>query len=121
MKALVSSCSGGKFAVFATCYDKRGRLISSGMNDYKKSHPLMKQLSMQMLGHPERMYLHAEVQALLRAGDRKVWRMQVLRFDSKGNPALAKPCEICRKAIELWGVKELHYSNSTIELTKEKL
>jgi tRNA(Arg) A34 adenosine deaminase TadA len=81
----------------------------------------MKQLSLELLGHSERIYLHAEVQALLRAGDKKVHRLVVQRFDSEGKPALAKPCPICRKALELYGVKELCYTDEHQQITKERL
>jgi deoxycytidylate deaminase len=110
-----------RFKLFATCYDKRGRILSYGENSYSKSHPMMKQLSLELLGHSERIYLHAEVQALLRAGDKKVHRLVVQRFDSEGKPALAKPCPICRKALELYGVKELCYTNEYQQITKERI
>ena len=81
---------------------------------------MMKQLSIELLGHPERMYLHAEVQALLRAGDKKVHRLVVQRFDSDGKPAMAKPCAICQKALQLYGVKHLWYTNEYQQITKER-
>ena len=100
-----------RFNLFATCFDKRGRVISSGQNDYKKSHPLMKSLSVQLGEHPDKIYLHAEVQALLKAGDRNVHSVLVQRFNAKGEPALAKPCKVCSKALKMYGVKVVRYTS----------
>lgn len=109
-----------RYKLFATCYDKRGRILSYGENSYSKTHPLMAELSKEMHGHPEKMYLHAEVQALLRCGDRKPYKLVVQRFDSEGKPAMAKPCLICQKALQLYGVKELCYTNEHQQIVKER-
>ena len=98
--------------LFAVCYDKRNRILSAGENDYTKSHPLMATLARQVNEHPEKIYLHAEVQALLRAGDKPVHRLTVQRFNANGEPALAKPCKVCQRALELYGVKVLEYSTN---------
>ena len=99
-----------RYKLFATCYDKRGRILSYGENSYSKTHPLMAELSKEMHGHPEKMYLHAEVQALLRCGDRKPYKLVVQRFDSEGNPKLAKPCRTCQSIIKSYGVKIVRYT-----------
>ena len=81
----------------------------------------MKQLAVK-LGLPQEMiYQHAEVAALLRAGDKKVHRILVQRFDSQGNPKLAKPCLICQEAIKLWGVQVLEYTQEAPELMRVNL
>ena len=110
-----------RYQIFATTYDKRGRILAGATNDYKKSHPLQRQLSIQVYGHPEKMYLHAELAACLRSGDKEIHRIVVQRFDSQGRPALAKPCMMCMKALELYGVKFLWYTNEYQQITKEKL
>lgn len=109
-----------RYKLFATCYDKRGRVLSYGENSYRKSHPLMAQLSIETHGHPEKMFLHAEVQALLRCADKKPHRLFVQRFDSEGKPAMAKPCPICQKALKLYGVKEVWYTSDHQEIVKER-
>lgn len=80
----------------------------------------MAELSKEMHGHPEKMYLHAEVQALLRCGDKKPYKLIVQRFDSEGKPAMAKPCPICQKALQLYGVKEVWYTSEHQQLVKER-
>lgn len=110
-----------RYSLFATCYDKRGKVLSYGENSYTKTHPLMQNLSIKAHGHPEKIYLHAEVQALLRCGDKKPYRLLVQRFDSEGKMATAKPCPICQKALRLYGVKELWYTSDHQEIIKERI
>lgn len=73
-----------------------------------------------LAGLPQKEYLHAEVQALLRLKDRSCYKLTVERYDSEGNPKLAKPCPVCRLAIEVYGVKELCYTTDQ-GFVKEKL
>jgi deoxycytidylate deaminase len=98
-----------RFTIIAKCFDKRGRLISTGINNYRKSHPVQQHFAEQV-GLNEKIYLHAEIQALLRAGDRKVHRITVERYDRQGNPANAEPCPVCKAAITSWGVKEIEFT-----------
>lgn len=58
----------------------------------------------------EKVFLHAEVLALLRAGDRPVHKIYVERYHKNGKPACAKPCPICQEAIRMWGVKVIEYT-----------
>lgn len=96
--------------ILAKCYDKRGLLLSVGFNSYTKSHPMMKQLAKEVGHAPEKIYLHAEVSALLRAKDKPVHRITVERYDARGLPASARPCPICRRAIEIFGVKIVEHT-----------
>lgn len=96
--------------ITAQCFDKRGRLLSTGVNSYTKSHPVQAHYA-RLAGQPERHFLHAEIAALLKAGDRVVHKISVTRFDAKGNPANAEPCPICKTAIKAFGVKYVEYTN----------
>lgn len=62
------------------------------------------------VGLDEKIYLHAEVQALLKAGERKVHTMKIMRQTKDGALANAKPCPICTKAIKLFDVQFVQYS-----------
>ncbi|HXQ34005.1 MAG TPA: hypothetical protein VN843_08340, partial [Anaerolineales bacterium] len=53
---------------------------------------------------PEKIYLHAEIDALIKART-KVYRLHVVRVRPDQSTGIAKPCEICRMAIEEYGVK----------------
>lgn len=103
-----------RYKIKATCYDKRGRVISSGENNYRKSHPLMQRFAKEV-GLENKIYLHAEVQALLRAGDREIHTIFVERYNADGSPATARPCPICQKAISYFGVKRVIFTDLVIE------
>jgi tRNA(Arg) A34 adenosine deaminase TadA len=99
-----------KQALTAVIYDKRGRVISVGQNSYVKTHPLQA-LHAQKAGLPEKQFLHAEIHAIIRCKDlTKAHRIFVSRWDSKGNPALAKPCPVCVSAIEAAGIQIVEHT-----------
>ena len=98
-----------EFQITAKCYNKRGRLISVGTNSYRKTHPVQQHFASQV-GLPEKIYMHAEIAALLKAGQKKVHKIVVERFDVNGNPALAEPCPICKAAIKAWGVAYVEHT-----------
>jgi len=83
--------------------------IAVAFNDYRKSHPLMRQLAAKV-GLHEKLYLHAEVLAILRSGDRKISSIYIERYNTDGSPAMAKPCPVCQEAIQLWGIKNVFYT-----------
>lgn len=94
----------------ARCYDKHGKLLSVGFNSYTKSHPLMKYFA-ERVGHSEhKIYLHAEVDAILRARGKPIYRIIIERFNGKGFPMLAKPCPICQLAIAAFGIKIVEHT-----------
>lgn len=88
--------------ITALAYDKRGRLLSVGRNSYTKTHPLQAKYG-RKAGKPNAIYLHAEVAALVKARG-EVYRLVVMRYGSKGQPLLAKPCKACQLAIKEFGV-----------------
>ncbi len=98
-----------KFKLIATCYDKKGNILSKGYNSYTKSHPLQKHFA-QLVGHPSKIFLHAEISALLKSKGKQVHKIHIERFNKAGNTALAAPCPICIEAIKAFGVKEISYT-----------
>jgi tRNA(Arg) A34 adenosine deaminase TadA len=54
-----------------------------------------------------KIYLHAEVLAILRAGDRPIHTITIERYHKNGSPALAKPCKMCQLFIEMNGIKKV--------------
>ena len=98
-----------KHHLTAYCYDKRGRLIASASNSYGKTHPLQKHFAM-LAGKPEAIYLHAEIAALLRCNDRPIHTIRIERYRKDGAPANAKPCCICRLAIQAFGVVNITHT-----------
>ena len=85
------------------------RPISSGTNEYHRSHPLFAHFA-KMVGREEKIFKHAEFSALISAGNKEVYAILVQRFGQNGNMLLAKPCIICEKIIEYWGVKKVMYT-----------
>lgn len=88
----------------ARCYDKKGRLLSTATNNYKKTHPLQAYFA-KKVGHPAKIYLHAEIHAIIKAGDKKIHKIDIARFNPKTNkPLNAKPCPVCQEAIKAYGI-----------------
>lgn len=98
-----------KHKIIAKCLDAKGRVLSIATNSYKKTHPIQAHFA-RLAGQPERIYLHAEIHAILKAGDKKIHTIEVTRINSQGNSALAKPCPVCMAAIKAYGIKYVKWS-----------
>lgn len=98
-----------KHKLTAYAYDRKGRLIAKAHNNYSKSHPIQAHFA-SLVGQPEKVFLHAEIAALLQAGKTHVERLHIERFHKDGTPALARPCLVCQKAIEAYGVKQISFT-----------
>ncbi len=97
-----------RFEIWATVYDKRGRILAKGKNSYLKSHPLQWKFAKQV-GLNHKIYLHAEIDAIRKVKNRsKIHKIVVERYNS-GKPAKSKPCPICEAAISAFGIKIVEY------------
>lgn len=95
----------------ALVYDRRGRLLATGRNSYTKTHTLMYKTACQVEQKPGKIYLHAEVAALLKVGDwKKAYRIVIMRFKADGSPGLAKPCKTCQHIINQTGIKQIDFT-----------
>lgn len=94
--------------VIAFCLDKQFRILSFGENSFEKTHPKQK-LAAHKVGNDHRIYLHAEMQAILRARS-DIYAIYIARFDKNGSPKLAKPCPMCELAILEAGIKKVMYT-----------
>ena len=92
-----------KYIIKATALDKKGVLLSVAFNDYFKSNPVQKALSLRAGLSEHRTAVHAEVLCLVRAKrlhpNKRVHTLLIERYDSDGKPKLAKPCASCELAI----------------------
>lgn len=62
-------------------------------------------------GRPEAIYLHAEVDALVKLKDwDRAHRIVVTRIGRNGDTLLAKPCPACQHAIKLAGIKHVEHT-----------
>lgn len=98
----------GKYRVAAIVLDKHDRVIATGVNSYEKTHPMMAKFS-KKCGLDEKVYLHAEIQALVRAKGQG-YKIYICRIDVDGNTVIAKPCVICNMAIKEAGIKVVEYT-----------
>lgn len=98
-----------KQIITAIAYDKHGNVLSIGKNSYVKTHTIQGKYA-KKVGRPSAVYLHAEIDALIRARRKHVYRMFVSRVGRNGAYALAKPCPICQAALDDYGVKIVEYT-----------
>ena len=99
-----------RYTIFSTTFDKRGRAIATGTNDYFRIHPLMK-FHAELVGESsEKIWKHSELEALLQSKSKDVHSILVQRFDSEGRPKIAKPCKTCQSIIKSFGVKIVRYT-----------
>lgn len=95
--------------VSAFVYDKKGRLLSTGQNSYVKTHPLQARIAAEV-GEPHKVFLHAEVAALLKCDWTKAYKILVTRYGKQGKPLMAKPCKVCHQAIAMTSIKVVEYT-----------
>jgi deoxycytidylate deaminase len=99
-----------RFSVTAIIYDKRGRVLSVGVNSYVKTHPMMAEYA-RRAGEPHKVYLHAEVAAITRCTHiERAHKIVVLRYTEDGSPANARPCKICQAAIKAAGIEIVEHT-----------
>jgi tRNA(Arg) A34 adenosine deaminase TadA len=94
----------------AVIYDKRGRVLSVGQNNYVKTHPLQKKHA-EKVGEPYRLYVHAEIAAIVKCQNlKRAHKISIFRYNSDGQPALAKPCPVCLSAIKASGINYIEHT-----------
>jgi deoxycytidylate deaminase len=94
-----------KHTLTALIFDKRGRPLSVGRNSYTKTHPIQAAAA-KATGNPHKIYLHAEVDAIVKLDNpEKAYKIVVFRYDKKGKPMNAKPCEVCMSLISKLNLK----------------
>lgn len=99
----------GKHVIKATITDKRGRILSQAQNSYTKSHPHQYRLA-RSVGQPDRIFLHAEIAALIKLKRGEPHEIFIERYTKNGNAANARPCAVCEKAIKLAGIKYVRFT-----------
>ena len=112
-----------KHQITAYCYNKRGHLVSIGHNSYTKSHPLQAYFA-KKVGHPNKIYLHAEIAALVQAGTmetNQVHEISIVRLNKKGEFRPSKPCPICIEALKAFGVQHVVYTSPQGIIMTEKM
>lgn len=95
--------------LFAYAYDKRGRLISIGLNSYTRSTSLQRYFA-DKVGEPFKKFTHAEIDALVKAKGRPIHKLVIRRYNAVGDEVCSKPCKICEEALKAFGVKQVEYT-----------
>lgn len=100
-----------KYDITAIIKDKHGHIISRANNSYVKTHPIQAHYA-ERVGREQKIYLHAEVLAIIRAGEKieKAHTIEIYRFDRLGKTKLAKPCPICMELIKTTPIKRIVYT-----------
>lgn len=90
----------------------KNKVISQGVNQDTKSHPFQAKLA-DMVGLSEKIYLHAEISALVKCKS-EVDTIVVARLGGhEGNELRnAKPCPICSLAIQQAGIEHIYYTTN---------
>lgn len=96
--------------ITAFAYDRKGRLLSIGRNSYIKTHPLQAKAAKEV-GEDYKIYLHAEVAALVKIKNwQKIDKLVVTRYNKNGEPMLAKPCRVCQRLINIAGINTVEHT-----------
>jgi deoxycytidylate deaminase len=99
-----------RYDIVCTAFDKKGRVLGTGVNDYQRSHTLAKFFSVQAGESEQKDKIHAELAAVLSAGKKNIHSVFVQRFHNDGSLALAKPCKSCQCMLKAFGVKIVRYT-----------
>lgn len=96
--------------ITAYLYDKKGKLLSIGKNNYIKTHPYQA-FHAKKVGLDKKIFIHAEIDAINRCRDiSKAHKLVVVRSMKDGTYGNAKPCPICMSAINLTPIKIIEHS-----------
>lgn len=105
---IAKSLETNKYRLVAIITNKRGHILSIGCNSYEKTHPRQAYFA-KKYGNKFRIYLHAEIDALIKCkgNPHAIW---IARVNNKGEPLLARPCNICQMAICDAGIEEIYFT-----------
>lgn len=83
--------------------------MSIGINSYDKTHPVQKYFA-EKAGKPECEFLHAEIDAILKAKGAHIHTLVIERHNKEGQPLNAAPCPICQEAIKAYGIIKVRHT-----------
>ena len=112
------------YRITAILTNKKGRILSIGLNSYSKTHPRQKVWLQRYQKPRERVFLHAEMDAIISCDEiEQAHSIFVAAVTRGGNLTLARPCEeICYPEIR-WNtnVKYVYFTTRTGEVAREKV
>ena len=86
----------------------KNKVVTTATNLETKSHPLQAFFA-NRVGLPEKIYLHAEISALVRCKE-ECDTIVVARVNNQDNLRSSRPCPICQLAIKEAGIVNIHYT-----------
>lgn len=95
-----------KQRIYSIITDSHGRILATGTNSYTKSHSLQAYYC-ELAHQPHKIYIHAELSALVKLKGRKGSKIYIARVNKKNEPVPSLPCPICKMAILDAGIKEI--------------
>jgi deoxycytidylate deaminase len=98
--------------IVAFVLDEKGRIISTGVNSYIKTHPEQAKAA-EKVGEHYKVYLHAEVAACTKIQYKKLGKQEtivIIRLNNQNEMIAAKPCKICSAIIKKYGFKHIIHS-----------
>lgn len=106
-----------KQKVAAIITDKRGIPLASATNLAKKTHPKQAYFAW-LVGERDKVYLHAEMAALIRNKSEDARYLHVLRLGRDEKIRMAKPCAVCMEGILADGdITDVFYSTNETHYT----
>ena len=95
--------------ITAIIYDKRGKVLSVGKNNYTKTHPMQARYA-NMHGEECKIYLHAEIDAIIKCRNiKKAHKISVFRLLKNGMYGCSAPCKICMSALAHTPIKIIEH------------
>jgi len=110
LKEIAAQSEGGKQKVGAILATKSGLSLVETTNAPTKTHPTQKEYA-EKAGSPSSIYLHAEIRALILDKSDNSHTLYVGRINKEGELTMAKPCSVCRRAIQEAGLERVFYTN----------
>lgn len=104
---LASKLENKKQRIYAIITDKHNRILAKGGNSYIKSNPLQAYYCELATKERHKIFVHAELQALVRLKGRKAHTIYIARVNRKNEAVASTPCPICRLAIHDAGIKKV--------------
>lgn len=99
-----------KHVITATITDKAGKVLAHAQNNYVRTHPIQAFFAASV-GEPSRIFLHAEIAALIRLKKTdKPYKIKIERYRKDGSSGLAAPCPVCQAAIKHWNIKLVEHT-----------
>lgn len=114
----VASTSSSKKKVGAVLMNKN-KVIATATNHDCKSHPVQAKWA-EKVGLEEKIYLHAEIAAMIKARD-DADKIVVVRLGGRSGEELrqSRPCKICEAYLRHAGIQHVYYSTGNNKFSYE--